>query len=51
MLICSPEYAHGIPGSLKNALGWLVGTGDQPGKPVALLNASPVFLFAHVSCS
>ena len=24
LLICSPEYAHGVPGSLKNALDWLV---------------------------
>jgi NAD(P)H-dependent FMN reductase len=24
-LISSPEYAHGISGSLKNALDWLVG--------------------------
>jgi NAD(P)H-dependent FMN reductase len=41
MLICSPEYAHGVPGSLKNALDWLVGCTEFPGKPVALLNASP----------
>src|SRR4030095_1463124 len=24
LLICSPEYAHGVPGALKNALDWLV---------------------------
>ena len=24
-MISSPEYAHGVPGSLKNALDWLVG--------------------------
>src|SRR4030095_3213606 len=24
IVICSPEYAHGVPGSLKNALDWLV---------------------------
>jgi chromate reductase len=24
LLICSPEYAHGVPGSLKNALDWMV---------------------------
>jgi NAD(P)H-dependent FMN reductase len=41
VLVCSPEYAHGIPGALKNALDWVVGTGEFVGKPVALLNASP----------
>ncbi|QEL13380.1 NADPH-dependent FMN reductase [Limnoglobus roseus] len=41
VLVCSPEYAHGIPGSLKNALDWVVGSGEFVGKPVALLNASP----------
>src|SRR5262245_21657419 len=24
VVICSPEYAHGTPGSLKNGLDWLV---------------------------
>src|SRR4051812_45729397 len=24
IIICSPEYAHGVPGVLKNALDWLV---------------------------
>ncbi|GJG85122.1 hypothetical protein tb265_03030 [Gemmatimonadetes bacterium T265] len=41
VLISSPEYAHGIPGALKNALDWLVGSVEFPGKPVALLNTSP----------
>jgi NAD(P)H-dependent FMN reductase len=27
ILISSPEYAHGVPGSLKNALDWLVSDG------------------------
>lgn len=40
VLICSPEYAHGVPGSLKNALDWIVGSGEFMGKPVTLLNAS-----------
>lgn len=42
VLISSPEYAHGVPGALKNMLDWLVSTGELVGKPVALLNASPV---------
>jgi chromate reductase len=41
LLISSPEYAHGVPGVMKNALDWLVGGSEFPGKPVALLNASP----------
>jgi chromate reductase, NAD(P)H dehydrogenase (quinone) len=42
ILISSPEYAHGVPGSLKNALDWLVSDGALVDKRVALINASPV---------
>ena len=41
VVISSPEYAHGVPGALKNLLDWLVSTGELVGTPVALLNASP----------
>jgi chromate reductase len=41
IVISCPEYAHGVPGSFKNVLDWLVSTGELVGKPVALLNASP----------
>jgi chromate reductase len=41
VLICTPEYAYGIPGSLKNALDWLVFSGELWRKPVAVLSASP----------
>jgi chromate reductase, NAD(P)H dehydrogenase (quinone) len=40
VLISSPEYAHGVPGVLKNALDWVVGSGELANKPVALINAS-----------
>lgn len=40
LLIASPEYAHGIPGGLKNALDWLVSRFEIPGKPVMLVHAS-----------
>jgi chromate reductase, NAD(P)H dehydrogenase (quinone) len=40
VLISSPEYAHGVPGVLKNALDWVVGSGELVNKPVALINAS-----------
>ncbi len=41
LLISSPEYAHGVVGSFKNALDWLVGSLEFPGTPVALINTSP----------
>jgi NAD(P)H-dependent FMN reductase len=40
LLISSPEYAHGVPGVLKNALDWLVGGDEFIDKPVALLNSA-----------
>ena len=40
VLICCPEYAHGVPGAFKNALDWVVGSGELVNKPVGLLNAS-----------
>lgn len=49
LLLCSPEYAHGVPGSLKNALDWLVASTELPHKPVALLNASPWATHAQAS--
>ena len=41
VLICTPEYAYGMPGSLKNALDWAVSSGEFYGKPVAAISASP----------
>jgi len=49
MVICSPEYAHGVPGSLKNALDWLVSGPDVPGLPVAVVNATTRAHHAHDS--
>lgn len=40
LLIASPEYAHGVPGGLKNALDWIVGWGEFADKPVAFFNTS-----------
>ncbi len=40
LLISTPEYAHGIPGLLKNALDWLVSDTKFAGKPVGLLYGS-----------
>lgn len=39
VLIAAPEYAGAIAGVVKNALDWIVGSGDLYGKPVGLLSA------------
>jgi NAD(P)H-dependent FMN reductase len=49
ILICTPEYAMGVPGTLKNALDWIVSSGEISGKPVALITASTSGLKAHES--
>jgi chromate reductase len=41
VLVATPEYAYGIPGSLKNALDWLVSAASLYGKPTGVLSASP----------
>ena len=41
LLIASPEYAHGVTGSIKNMLDWLVSFEPFVHKHVAVLNASP----------
>lgn len=40
VIICTPEYARGVPGSLKNALDWVVSSGEFMDKPVAVISAS-----------
>jgi len=40
VLICCPEYAHGVPGSFKNALDWIVSSGELTDKRVAVVMAS-----------
>jgi chromate reductase len=49
LLISSPEYAHGVPGVMKNALDWLVSDEHFMGKPVALLSASPRAVYSQAS--
>lgn len=49
LVISSPEYAHGVPGVLKNALDWLVSSEEFVGKPIALFNASPRAIHAQAS--
>ncbi len=41
VIFCTPEYAHGVPGVLKNALDWIVSSGEFMHKPTAVISASP----------
>ena len=49
LFICSPEYAHGVPGALKNALDWLVSGPEIVQKPIGLLNVSPRSIHAYTA--
>ena len=40
ILICTPEYAMGVPGTLKNAIDWTVSSNEFHHKPTALITAS-----------
>ena len=40
VLLCTPEYAFGVRGALKNALDWTVSSGEFVNKPLALITAS-----------
>lgn len=42
IIICTPEYAFGMPGVLKNALDWAVSSGEFDRKRVATISASPM---------
>lgn len=41
VLICTPEYIHGMPGVLKNMLDWLASSGEFVDKPVGVISAGP----------
>ena len=49
VIISCPEYAHGVPGGLKNALDWLVSRDAAVAKPAMLVHASPRSLFARAA--
>jgi len=49
VIFSAPEYAHGIPGLLKNALDWIVSSGELSRKRVVLLNASARGVFAQAA--
>ena len=41
LLIASPEYGHSLPGSLKNAIDWAIGSGELERKVVAVTASTP----------
>jgi NAD(P)H-dependent FMN reductase len=41
VLIASPEYGHSLPGALKNAIDWVIGSGELERKVVAITAAVP----------
>lgn len=49
VIICTPEYAHGVPGALKNAIDWTVSSGEFSHKPTALITASTDGRFGHAA--
>lgn len=49
LVISCPEYAHGIPGGLKNLLDWLVSRDEIPFKPTMLVRASSRSDISHAA--
>ncbi len=49
IIICTPEYAFGVPGQFKNALDWTVSSCSFTGKPTALITASTGGENAHAA--
>ena len=49
VIVSCPEYAHGVPGGMKNALDWLVSRDAAVGKPAMLVHASARSLYARAA--
>ena len=49
LIICTPEYVHGLPGSFKNLLDWLVSGGELWDKPIAVISVANRGSFANAS--
>ncbi|MCW3110931.1 MAG: NADPH-dependent reductase [Segetibacter sp.] len=47
IIICTPEYAHGVPGTLKNAIDWTISSSQFPHKPTLLITASTGGHYGH----
>ncbi len=41
LLVASPEYGHSLPGALKNAIDWVIGSGELERKIVAITASVP----------
>ena len=42
LLIVSPEYGHSLPGALKNAIDWSIGSGEMEEKLIAITASTPI---------
>jgi NAD(P)H-dependent FMN reductase len=42
VLIASPEYGHSLPGALKNAIDWVIGSGELHRKVVGITAATTI---------
>lgn len=42
LLIVSPEYGHSLPGVLKNAIDWSIGSGEMEEKLIAITASTPI---------
>lgn len=51
VLLASLEYAHGVTGVIKNALDWIVSSGELLDKPLSLPNLSVRARLAHSQLS
>ncbi len=49
IIICTPEYAHGVPGTLKNAIDWTISSSNFPHKPTLLITASTDGKYGHAA--
>lgn len=49
IIICTPEYGHGVPGTLKNAIDWTISSSNFPHKPTMLITASTDGKYGHAA--